>query len=322
MHSHHSHSGDYVSHAKDTLDDIAQRAVDLKFDTFCLTEHMPRLDNKHLYPEELELNFTKETLEAKFDKYYVHALRIQKEKFDNGCLTKFLVGLEVEGLDLSHIEYVKTLKEKYPQLDMYVGSVHHVKGIPIDFNREEWLAAKEKCGGSLHSIYKAYFEMLRTVVTELKPPVIGHIDLIRLFASDDDVDSITGLKLKHLSIEQHWPDIWEIIVSILRQVKSYGGLIEINSAAIRKGWNTPYPKEQLAKAVIRYCDGRFCLSDDSHSIDQVGLNYHKSLDYIKNLGLKQIWYLDIDFLDGKKVVTPKSVSLEDVEKSPFWEAIK
>ena len=37
--------------------------------------------------------------------------------------------------------------------------------------------------------------------------------------------------------------------------------------------------------------GRFTLSDDSHGIEQVGLNYEKVLQCVKKAGIMEFWYL-------------------------------
>lgn len=50
--SHHSHSGQFCAHAKGTLEEMIQAAIAKGFDTFALTEHMPR-DDEDLYPEEV-----------------------------------------------------------------------------------------------------------------------------------------------------------------------------------------------------------------------------------------------------------------------------
>lgn len=50
--SHHSHSGQFCSHAKSTLEEVVQAAVEKKMQVYALTEHMPREDTD-LYPEEV-----------------------------------------------------------------------------------------------------------------------------------------------------------------------------------------------------------------------------------------------------------------------------
>ena len=50
--SHHSHSGQFCGHAKNTLEEIVQTAISKHMDLYALTEHMPREDDD-LYPEEV-----------------------------------------------------------------------------------------------------------------------------------------------------------------------------------------------------------------------------------------------------------------------------
>lgn len=50
--SHHSHSGQFCGHAKNTLEEMVQTAVAKGFHTFALTEHMPR-PIEDFYPEEV-----------------------------------------------------------------------------------------------------------------------------------------------------------------------------------------------------------------------------------------------------------------------------
>lgn len=40
--------------------------------------------------------------------------------------------------------------------------------------------------------------------------------------------------------------------------------------------------------------GLFTLSDDSHGIDQVGLNFKRTLDYLHALGLQKLHFLSAD----------------------------
>lgn len=50
----HSHSGQFCpGHARDNLEDIIRHAISLGFKTIGLTEHMPRYEQRDLYPEEV-----------------------------------------------------------------------------------------------------------------------------------------------------------------------------------------------------------------------------------------------------------------------------
>ena len=52
--THHSHSGQYCAHAKDTLAEVIQTAIGKKMQVVAMTEHMPR-EQQDLYPEEVTL---------------------------------------------------------------------------------------------------------------------------------------------------------------------------------------------------------------------------------------------------------------------------
>ena len=317
MHSHHSHSGDYVAHAKDKLEDIVQRALDRGFTHFCLTEHMPRLQNRFIYPEEAELKYDIDTLAEIFDKYYNHAINL-RNKYNTSLLMKVLVGFEVEGIDDLHIEYALKLINQY-NLDMTIGSVHFVNLIPIDFDQDLWYKARDSLSpATTRNLYVEYFELQYKVICSLKPSVIGHFDLIRLFEPSDELDPTTGKLLRDIHVESDWPDVWELALRNIKYVVSYGGLFELNSAAIRKGWSSPYPKSDFA-TLIHQSGGKFCFSDDCHSIDQVGLNYHKVLDYIHTLGLTSIYFLD---LDDSNLTFVNSIPVSQVASSPFWNQYK
>lgn len=51
--------------------------------------------------------------------------------------------------------------------------------------------------------------------------------------------------------------------------------------------------------------GRFVLSDDSHGVTQVGLNYHRMFQYIRDLGISH--YYRIEVKDGVAVVMENPV---------------
>src|SRR5690606_9039279 len=81
--------------------------------------------------------------------------------------------------------------------DYIVGSVHHVGGIGIDYNREHYAQAIEQAGG-LPQLYSAYFDTQYAMLVDLQPAVVGHFDLIRIFDAD------------YLNTLRH-PEVWQRI---------------------------------------------------------------------------------------------------------------
>lgn len=53
MFSHHSHSGQFCSHAKGTLEEVVKEAIRRGWSTLGLSEHVPRYREQDLYPEEV-----------------------------------------------------------------------------------------------------------------------------------------------------------------------------------------------------------------------------------------------------------------------------
>ncbi|OBA20301.1 histidinol phosphate phosphatase H [Metschnikowia bicuspidata var. bicuspidata NRRL YB-4993] len=311
MHSHHSHSGEYISHGEGSLESMVATAQARKFSHYCLTEHMPRLSGKYLYPEEIEKNYTAENLDTDFSKYLTHARKIQTRLRDAGSL-QVLVGFEVEGIDGPHIRAAKSIRQK---TDMCVGSVHYVHGIPIDFSAELWLQARAACADNTsRCLYKDYFDLQYQVLTELHPHVVGHFDLIRLCEASE-IDSSSGIHIRSIDIEQDWPDVWQAITRNIQYVVSYGGLFELNSSAVRKGWVSPYPRLDIAQAIKRL-GGMFCLSDDAHTTAQVGLNYDKVWAYVVDeLRLSHVHHLELDAAGNTVVVADR---VAELARLSFW----
>ena len=69
----------------------------------------------------------------------------------------------------------------------------------------------------------------------LRPPVVGHFDLIRLKSND-----FNG------SFKQY-EGVWQRVLRNLDFIAGYGGVLELNSAALRKGMSEPYPKAEICK---------------------------------------------------------------------------
>lgn len=62
--------------------------------------------------------------------------------------------------------------------------------------------------------------------------------------------------------------------------------------------------------------GMFTLSDDSHGIDHVGLNYKRTFDYLHDLGLQNLHFLSVVRSQGQKPsLTTASVPLLSIRDS-------
>lgn len=221
--SHHSHSGQFCGHAKDTLEEVIKAAIAKGFHTFALTEHIPR-PHEDFYPEEANKH-TEESLAQLFEDFIVEAHRLRDIYSSDIYLP---IGFESEYIRPSTLDIVKSILDKH-KFDFFMGSVHHTHTLPIDFDRTTYEQAREKAGGTDEKLFEDYFDDQYEMLKALHPPVVGHLDLIRLLSDHRDAD-FKGMA-----------GVWEKIQRNLEYIASYRGLLELNSAGLRKGLAEPYP---------------------------------------------------------------------------------
>lgn len=333
MHSHHSHSGSYSQHGSSPLDSMIEQAEKLHMKTFCLTEHVPRRNAKYLYPEEKNNSddcVNLDRLYQDFNKFVIHAQWIKKER-QNGP-TKYIIGTEIESCDEDQIMYAKEFMTKYSDvLKFCVGSVHHINGVPIDFDQENWDLALKSSNNNLKDMLLSYFNDQFKMMQTMKPLVVGHFDVYKLFLPQNLlVNSLTGdvvfernhtdnnvLSVKDIpSLINNWDEVREIVIRNLKFIDSYGGVLEINTSALRKKLAEPYPSKDICELAKQYCGGRFVLSDDSHSVEQVAVCYREALDYIVNvIKLNTMYYLDDG--DGEKLKA-LPIPIDEYKNDFFW----
>lgn len=163
--------------------------------------------------------------------YFMEALRL-REKYAGQI--KIIIGFESEWIRPSSRTWIERSLAGIPY-EFFVGSVHHTHSVPIDYDRDMYVRAREIAGGSDERVFEDYFDEQLDMLRQLAPPVVGHLDLIRL-KSDEPDRSFT-----------QWPGVWERILRNLDFIVGYGGLLEINTAAFRKGMGEPYPKIEICK---------------------------------------------------------------------------
>ena len=148
-------------------------------------------------------------LSQMFEDYVKEAKQIQQED------ERFLVGMEIEWI-YNQKDEILDLVNKY-KLDYFVGSVHHIRGIPIDYNTQMYQQVQDLCGG-LEELFCEYFDAQYEMLQCLQPIVVGHFDLIRIFRPDAPLTET----------------IWKKIDRNIDFIFSYGGIVELNSRAWKK----------------------------------------------------------------------------------------
>ncbi|KAF2637472.1 histidinol-phosphatase [Massarina eburnea CBS 473.64] len=302
--THHSHSGQFCGHAKNTLEEMVQTAIAKGFLTYAMTEHIPR-PIEDFYPEEKD-DHTPASLAKLFDDYLAEAVRVKKAYSSQ---IRILIGFETEWIRPSTLETIRDVLTKY-SFDFFMGSIHHTHTIPIDFDRITYEKAREAAGGTDERLFEHYFDEQMEMLQALQPPVIGHFDLIRLLSDHRDADF------------KDMKGVWDRMERNLSFIASYGGILELNASGLRKGLAEPYPCMPICQLFVGM-GGRFVMSDDSHGIDQIGTNYTRLLDFIRKAGIKEIMYADSDASCTDRRFPNagfSSIATDDLIQLPFWTA--
>ncbi|HEX9925096.1 MAG TPA: histidinol-phosphatase [Anaerolineae bacterium] len=277
---HGGHSGEFCSHAQDDLEAIVKTYIERGFTWVGLTEHMPPVTDEFRYPDEQDLGLNTQDLYTRFAKYNETARRLQRTYASR---LEIFVGFETE----SHPGYEAAVKKLITEFqpDYIVGSLHHVHALPIDMTEALYQAAAQQVGG-LDALYCAYFDQQYELINTLKPAVVGHFDLIRLF----DPDYPRRLQQ---------PEIWQRIRRNLKRIKDLDLILDFNLRALSKGAAEPYISRPILLEA-RDLGIAVAPGDDSHGVSSVGLNFDTGIGILQELGFDIIWRKPINRGTGRK----------------------
>ncbi|KAJ2719212.1 hypothetical protein GGI07_005351 [Coemansia sp. Benny D115] len=271
--SFHTHSGQFCRHASGNLEDVVKAAVARRMAVLGLSEHVPRSRTQDLYPEEADM--TPGDLHAAFAAYVAEARRLQAKYAGQ---IDIVIGAETELITDATLAEVQQLRAQY-SLDYLVGSLHHIDGMPLDFSAELYDDLVRHFGGDRERMFARYFDQQLELLQQLKPEVVGHFDLVRIFHPRDQPDPLLTS-----------PEVRRRALRNIDYAVGYGAVFEINSRAWKKGLRDAYPQRDLLLEIIRR-GGRVTISDDSHGAGDVCMFYDRLLAYLREMGIERLHYL-------------------------------
>jgi histidinol-phosphatase (PHP family) len=268
---HGGHSRQFCFHARDRLEEIINRYMELGFAWVGITEHLPAHKENLRYPDEVKENLDCGDMLATFEAYIQECNRL-KEKYRKEI--RIFTAFETEtysGYDTRVPEMIARHKPDY-----IVGSLHHVDDLGFDFSRKQYLETALRLGG-IDALYQRYFDQQYEMIQAIEPAVVGHFDLVRIF----DHDYETRIKE---------PAIWQRIVRNLELIKERKTIMDYNLRALLKGAREPYitaPILELAQKMgITVIPG-----DDSHGVSDIGKNMDRAVKTLHKLGFDTNWSL-------------------------------
>ena len=161
--------------------------------------------------------------------------------------------------------------------DYWIGSVHYQRGkngvcYAADLDAESLTACRdEACGGDGLAVAEGYFREVRRVAA-MKPPILGHIDLI------------TKLNAGNRFFDESAPRYKQAALEALHTTDPQATVLEINTGGVARGYrDAPYPALFLLKE-WRAMGGRVILTSDSHSADTIVYGYGQAAALAKAAG--------------------------------------
>lgn len=205
---------------------------------------------------------------------YIKELKILKEKYKEKI--EVYIGLETD----YYSGYKKDIKNKL-SLDYTLGSVHLIKNdttgeyYSID-SSPEITEEGIKAFGGVKNYIKKYYETLLKMVEEQEPDIIGHIDLVKKFNSEN----------RYFDETEEW--YVKLVDDTLDKIKNSNSIIEVNTGAMSRGWTDfPYPSKFILKLILKK-NIPITLNSDVHSVENIDYYFDESIAVIKETGFKKM----------------------------------
>ncbi len=265
---HGGHSGELCAHASDTKETLIQAYIAAGFSHIGIVEHLPPATDEFMYADELALGNTANSLTEKFKDFFDNEAPRLRELY--GKDIDLRIGFETEYYGDTPIEHILNAIESYKP-DIVVASLHHAKNLSFDFDIDTYFESAKTLGG-LDELYKAYYdEQLLLIkglagVTKNIPVVLGHMDVVRLYAPE----------------HQYNQEVAEKITRNIKAAIQANFVFEVNSRALGKNMTEPYPSLKILQE-IKDLGGSITLGDDAHAINEPSLYYPETQTMLKSL---------------------------------------
>lgn len=266
---HGGHSGQFCHHATDTLEEVVRLYIDKGFPWVGITEHVPAISDELLYPDQKAAGLTPEFLLKRFGNYMKECRRLQKHYESE---IRIFAAMEIETYS-GYESFIPSLMDTF-RPDYLVGSVHFVDDMGFDYSREQYDLTAAKAGG-LDALYCKYFDLQYEMIQLLKPAVVGHFDLIRIFDPD------YGSRLEK-------PEIMARIKRNLALIKDLDLIMDYNLRSLLKGATEPYISLPILK-LAREMGIAVVPGDDSHGLSSVAANMERGIALLEAAGFDTNW---------------------------------
>lgn len=187
---------------------------------------------------------------------------------------RIVIRLGIERDAFSHCDRSK--------FEYVLGSAHYIRLpddtiLTVDGDPVRWKQmVEDNFAGDVGEVVRRYYAALADYVTDYRPEIIGHFDLVTKY------NDITHM------IDVDSPAYMKPALASLERCAASGGLLEINTGAISRGYRTePYPAIPLLQA-WREMGGQVTIGTDSHHESTVDAAFDLAVDWARRAGYRSI----------------------------------
>jgi len=260
----HTHTQFCPHGCGDHVENMIERAIQLGFEEYHITEHTPIPDRfmNLLEPKE-KIHDNIAMPEREVDRYIKEMLNV-KYKYKNKI--KIKIGFEVDYLP-TEVPWMKNFLQEYGEYcdaDAGLISVHYIEALNdwrcVDRTPDDVIDHIIPKYGSLGNYQKAYYDLVReSVLVDLgdyKPRKIGHLTVV------DKFRKVVGVAASE-AIDQQ-------IFELLRLIKEKSYCLDYNHAGLFKPLcGETYPPEKVVEQA-RQLDIQLIYGSDAHGVKDVG----------------------------------------------------
>jgi len=171
-------------------------------------------------------------------------------------------------------------------LDYFIGSVHFVdsfdEGIHWNIDTSFGLFMKGLDKIFNHDFRKAairYYEIVRQMIWEDRPHILGHMDKIKMFNGHGDLFDES---------EKWYTDQVDLTIQVIKECNT---IVEINTRGYyRYGQNDLYPGSSIIKKLVK-ADIPLMINSDAHKPEEITLGMDFAAGELRKAGAREIYAL-------------------------------
>ena len=249
----HTHSS-FSSDSSTPVEVMIEKAVDLGFDTFYLTDHM-----------DFDFPFNKEGLTFVFSPSdYFEKLSTLKKTYESKIKIKTGIELGLRTTE-SVTKQINQLLDAY-SFDLVIGSTHLVENLD-PYHSSYWENRSEEEG-----LTKFFETTLKNIIAYPTINVLGHLDYAIRYAPSK------GANFSYVTYRS-------IIDEILAFIIAHDIALEVNTAGFKHGLGKPNPGPDIIKRYLQLGGHLLSIGSDGHVPEYYGYRFDETRKLLHDLGV-------------------------------------